>query len=159
MSGPTEILFVDCAKTFAANAAVMRLFFPCLLPESLIIQQDYATASRLIWIHAAMEYLWDFLGSWMYEGWRPYIVLSQERDKGRRCRALHRSHPRELPWVGSVDRRAVQRSEARCHPEQHRGIQREPASLNDHGLLNATLPNSIAVCVLNHKISLHLLCE
>ena len=59
-SGPIEILFIDCAKTFAANAAVMRLFFPHLSPESIIIQQDYAVLSRLIWIHAAMEYLWDF---------------------------------------------------------------------------------------------------
>jgi len=58
--GPIELLFVDCAKTFAANAAVIRIFFPHLIPGRAIVnQQDFAIQSRLVWIHAAMEYFWD----------------------------------------------------------------------------------------------------
>ena len=58
--GPIEILFIDCAKDFGANASIMRMFFPSLIPGvSIVNQQDYAIMSRLIWIHAAMEFFWD----------------------------------------------------------------------------------------------------
>ena len=58
--GPIEILFIDCAKDFSANASIMRMFFPSLIAGvSIVNQQDYAIMSRLIWIHAAMEFFWD----------------------------------------------------------------------------------------------------
>ena len=57
---PVELLFVDCAKNFAANAAVIEMFFPRLIPErSIVNQQDYAIQSRLIWLHATMEFFAD----------------------------------------------------------------------------------------------------
>ena len=55
--GPIEILFIDCAKSYEANNAIMKLFFPSLTTGSIIVQQDYAIVSRLVWIHAAMEFL------------------------------------------------------------------------------------------------------
>ncbi len=58
--GPIELLFVDCAKSFTANAAIMELFFPHLIPgRSIVNQQDYAIVSRLVWLHASMEYFCD----------------------------------------------------------------------------------------------------
>jgi len=56
--GPIEILFVDCAKSFATNAAILRLFFADLLPGGYLVQQDYCCNSRLIWLHATMEFFW-----------------------------------------------------------------------------------------------------
>jgi hypothetical protein len=57
--GPIELMIIDCAKSFDANAAVVRNFFPSLMPGSSVVHQDYAIVSRLIWIHATMEYFWD----------------------------------------------------------------------------------------------------
>jgi predicted O-methyltransferase YrrM len=54
--GAIHTIFIDCAKSFPANSGIMRRFLPSLKPGGLLIQQDYAFPSRLIWIHASMEY-------------------------------------------------------------------------------------------------------
>jgi hypothetical protein len=58
--GPIELLMVDCAKTAALNDHVLRQFFPALVPGmSWLLHQDFASRSRLHWIHASMYLLRD----------------------------------------------------------------------------------------------------
>lgn len=58
--GPIEILMVDCAKTAALNEHCLRQFFPALVPGvSHLVHQDYASPSRLHWIHSSMYLLRD----------------------------------------------------------------------------------------------------
>jgi hypothetical protein len=58
--GPIEILMIDCAKSAALNEHCMRQFFPSLVPGvSTLVHQDFASRSRLHWIHSSMYLLRD----------------------------------------------------------------------------------------------------
>ncbi|MEL6478339.1 MAG: class I SAM-dependent methyltransferase [Pseudomonadota bacterium] len=55
--GPIEILFVDAMKTPATGDAILRSFFPALIPgRSVIVHQDYQHW-RQPWIPAQMQML------------------------------------------------------------------------------------------------------
>jgi hypothetical protein len=57
---PIEILFVDCAKTWALNDTIVSQFFPSLIPgRAVVVQQDFVFA-LCPWVALTMEYLDDY---------------------------------------------------------------------------------------------------
>jgi hypothetical protein len=57
---PIEILFLDICKSWEINAAVLRTFFPCLVPgRSLLVQQDYLHHFAF-WLVLTMDWLTDY---------------------------------------------------------------------------------------------------
>lgn len=55
-----EILMLDCSKAKVVGDKCMTMFFPYLRPGSVVVQQDYAVATRLHWIHSSMYLLRDY---------------------------------------------------------------------------------------------------
>ncbi len=68
---PIEVLFLDVLKSPDLNDAVLRDFFPCLIPgRTALVQQDYVH-EWLPWIHVTMEILAD---CFEYQGWMPHAT-------------------------------------------------------------------------------------
>lgn len=60
-NAPIEILFIDLAKHWTTNDAIVRAFFPKLIPgRSLIIQQDYLYQIATGWLPVTMEYFSEY---------------------------------------------------------------------------------------------------
>ncbi len=105
--GPIEILFLDLVKSWKINDAILRDFFPCLVPgKSVIVQQDYGWGSGP-WIHIAMELLSESVSlvDGMKAGSHVFFV---ERDLPgevlqRGLRGL--SHDRQLELMDSAAHR------------------------------------------------------
>ena len=74
--GPIDVLFLDVLKSWEINDAVMRDFFPSLVPgRSLIVHQDYA-GGYMPWIAIGVELLRDSLVllDWMEWGTHVFFV-------------------------------------------------------------------------------------
>jgi len=74
--GPIDILFLDVLKSWEINDAVLRDFFPSLVPgRSIIVQQDYGYGDTP-WIPITMELLRDsvVLLDWMEWGSHVFFV-------------------------------------------------------------------------------------
>jgi len=57
---PIEILFIDLAKDWDLNQALVRDFFPCLIPgRSIVVQQDFVF-HFCPWVAVTMEHLADY---------------------------------------------------------------------------------------------------
>ena len=77
--GPIDILFLDVLKSWDINDAVLRDFFPSLVPgRSIIVHQDYGWAGTP-WIPISVELMRDslVLVDWMEWGTHLFFV---ERD-------------------------------------------------------------------------------
>src|SRR5262249_55458191 len=58
---PIDLLFLDVLKTWEVNDAVLRDFFPCLVPgRSVIVHQDYGSG-WLPWIPISVELMGESL--------------------------------------------------------------------------------------------------
>jgi hypothetical protein len=58
--GPVEILFIDIAKSWELNAAVLAKFFPHLITgRSVVVQQDYLNFYHC-WLIIAMDFFGDY---------------------------------------------------------------------------------------------------
>jgi hypothetical protein len=74
--GPIDVLFLDVLKSWEINDAVLRDFFPSLVPgRSIIVQQDYGYGDTP-WIPITMELLRDsvVLLDWMEWGSHVFFV-------------------------------------------------------------------------------------
>ncbi len=77
--GPIDVLFLDVLKSWEINDAVMRDFFPSLVPgRSVIVHQDYG-GGYMPWIPITVELMRDslLLLDWMEWGSHVFFV---ERD-------------------------------------------------------------------------------
>jgi hypothetical protein len=74
--GPIDVLFLDVLKSWQINDAVLRDFFPALVPgRSVIVHQDYA-GGYMPWIAITVELMRDSLVllDWMEWGSHVYLV-------------------------------------------------------------------------------------
>jgi hypothetical protein len=74
--GPIDVLFLDVLKSWEINDAVLRDFFPALVPgRSVIVHQDYA-GGYMPWIAITVELMRDslLLLDWMEWGTHVYFV-------------------------------------------------------------------------------------
>jgi hypothetical protein len=74
--GPIDVLFLDVLKSWEINDAVLRDFFPALVPgRSVIVHQDYA-GGYMPWIAITVELMRDSLVllDWMEWGSHVYFV-------------------------------------------------------------------------------------
>ena len=74
--GPIDVLFLDVLKSWEINDAVLRDFFPALVPgRSVIVHQDYGWGDTP-WIHIAVELMRDSLVliDWMEWGSHVFFV-------------------------------------------------------------------------------------
>jgi hypothetical protein len=74
--GPIDVLFLDVLKSWEINDAVLRDFFPALVPgRSVIVHQDYA-GGYVPWIAITVELVRDslLLLDWMEWGSHVYFV-------------------------------------------------------------------------------------
>jgi hypothetical protein len=81
--GPIEVLFLDVLKSWEINDAVLRDFFPSLVPgRSVIVHQDYGWGDTP-WIPISVELMRDslVLVDWMEWGSHVFFV---ERELPRR---------------------------------------------------------------------------
>ena len=111
--GPIEILFLDVLKSWEINDAVLRDFFPSLVPgRSVIVHQDYGWGEHP-WIPITVELM------------RDSVVLVDWMEWGSHVFFLEQEVPRELieRGVGGLDldvrfelvEQAVARSEGWVH--------------------------------------------
>jgi hypothetical protein len=76
VGGPIDVLFLDVLKSWEINDAVLRDFFPSLLPgRSVIVHQDYAWGDTP-WIPITVELMRDslLLIDWMEWGSHVFFV-------------------------------------------------------------------------------------
>jgi hypothetical protein len=76
--GPIDVLFLDVLKSVEINDAVLREFFPSLVPgRSVIVQQDYGWGG-MPWIPIGMEAMCDavVLLDWME--WGSHVFLLED---------------------------------------------------------------------------------
>jgi hypothetical protein len=74
--GPIDVLFLDVLKSWEINDAVLRDFFPALVPgRSVIVHQDYA-GGYMPWIAITVELMRDslLLLDWMEWGSHVFFV-------------------------------------------------------------------------------------
>jgi hypothetical protein len=74
--GPIDVLFLDVLKSWEINDAVLRDFFPALIPgRSVIVHQDYA-GGYMPWIAISVELMRDslLLLDWMEWGSHVYFL-------------------------------------------------------------------------------------
>jgi hypothetical protein len=74
--GSIDVLFLDVLKSWEINDAVLRDFFPSLVPgRSVIVHQDYA-GGYMPWIPISVELMRDSLVliDWMEQGSHVYFV-------------------------------------------------------------------------------------
>jgi hypothetical protein len=77
--GPIDVLFLDILKSWEINDAVLRDFFPALVPgRSVIVHQDYGWGENP-WIAITVELMRDSLVliDWMEWGSHVYFVESE----------------------------------------------------------------------------------
>jgi hypothetical protein len=73
--GPIDILFLDVLKTWEVNDAVLRDFFPSLVPgRSVIVHQDYGSG-WLPWIPISVELMGDSLELVDAMEWGSHVFL------------------------------------------------------------------------------------
>jgi hypothetical protein len=114
--GPIEVLFLDVLKSWEINDAVMRDFFPSLIPgRSVIVQQDYG-CGYMPWIPISVELMRDSLeqhddmewGSVVYSVVRelPGDVLERglgKLDHDARMEILNRAIERSDGWLRGMN--------------------------------------------------------
>jgi hypothetical protein len=72
--GPIDILFLDVLKTWEINDAVLRDFFPHVVPgRTIIVHQDYGWGLAP-WLHMTVELMRDSL-SWLDSVWCSHVFL------------------------------------------------------------------------------------
>lgn len=118
-AGSIEILMLDCSKTEALNDHCLRQFLPSLVEGGYLFQQDYASASRLWWIHATTYLLREHLefiggvdsgGTMVFRCVKP-ITLS---DVEAALSVQHASDPVEMGQAVAAGMRPVSRRAARA---------------------------------------------
>jgi hypothetical protein len=73
--GPIDVLFLDVLKSWEINDAVLRDFFPSLVPgRSIIVHQDYA-GGYLPWIPITVELMRDSLVLIDWMEWGSHVFL------------------------------------------------------------------------------------
>jgi hypothetical protein len=85
--GPIDVLFLDILKSPAINDAVLRDFFPSLVPgKSVIVHQDYGWGDTP-WIPVTVELMRDSLVllDWMEWGTHVFLVAEELPDELLRC--------------------------------------------------------------------------
>lgn len=74
--GPLEILFIDICKCWSTNGAVLKQFFPYLIPgHSIVVQQDFVRVWNP-WIPVTMAALEDYFE----------VLAEEESSRVYRCR-------------------------------------------------------------------------
>jgi hypothetical protein len=74
-NGPIEILFIDICKCWSTNQAVLRNFFPHLIPgHSIVVHQDFVRVWNP-WIPVSMAFLKDFFE----------VLAEEESSRVYRC--------------------------------------------------------------------------
>jgi hypothetical protein len=113
--GPIDVLFLDVLKSWEINDAVLRDFFPSLVPgRSVIVHQDYA-GGDMPWIPITVELMRESLVllDWMEWGTHVYLVdreLPAELIAGgvrdlslaRRMELIDRAVARADGWVSGM---------------------------------------------------------
>src|SRR5256714_2700840 len=75
--GPIDLLFLDVLKSWEINDAVLRDFFPALVPgRSVIVHQDYA-GGYMPWIAITVELMRDSLVLLDWMEWGTHVFLVQ----------------------------------------------------------------------------------
>ena len=109
---PIDVLFLDVLKSWEINDAVLRDFFPSLVPgRSVIVHQDYGWGENP-WIHVTVELMRDslVLVDWMEWGSHVFFVERElpeevfERgvgglDLGTKLELLERAVAQADGWV------------------------------------------------------------
>jgi hypothetical protein len=73
--GPIDVLFLDVLKSWEINDAVLRDFFPALVPgRSVIVHQDYA-GGYMPWIAITVEVMRDSLVLLDWMEWGSHVFL------------------------------------------------------------------------------------
>jgi hypothetical protein len=120
---PIDVLFLDVLKSWEINDAVLRDFFPALIPgRSVIVHQDYA-GGYMPWIAITVELMRDslLLVDWMEWGSHVFFVEREipsdviERgveslDAAQRFELIERAIGRADGWVRGmleIDRTAL----------------------------------------------------
>jgi hypothetical protein len=76
--GPIEVLFLDVLKTWELNDAVVRDFFPSLVPgRSVVVHQDYGWGWQP-WIPITVELMGDSLRLVDWMEWGSHVFFVQE---------------------------------------------------------------------------------
>src|SRR5919201_4761696 len=110
--GPIDILFLDVLKSWEINDAVLRDFFPSLVPgRSIIVHQDYGWADTP-WIPITVELMRDSLVliDWMEWGSHVFFVERElpthviaegvrNLDLDRRFELIDRAVARSEGWI------------------------------------------------------------
>jgi hypothetical protein len=121
--GPIDVLFLDVLKSWEINDAVLRDFFPALVPgRSVIVHQDYA-GGYMPWIAITVELMRDslLLLDWMEWGSHVFFVERElpadvieegvsALDTANRFELLDRAISRADGWVRGmleIDRAAL----------------------------------------------------
>jgi hypothetical protein len=72
--GPIDILFLDLLKTWEINDAVLRDFFPHVVPgRTVVVQQDYGWG-QLPWLQMTVELMRSSL-RWLDAVWSSHVFL------------------------------------------------------------------------------------
>lgn len=105
---PVEVLFIDMAKSVVLQDHIVQQFFPTLVPDAMLVQQDYAYFDQY-WIHILMEMFKDHFrleelvygASALYTLVKPLPDLTgwrlEEAASPQEQAALHRRHLEAAP--------------------------------------------------------------
>jgi len=86
--GPIEVLFLDVLKTWELNDAVVRDFFPSLVPgRSVVVHQDYGWGWQP-WIPITVELMGDSLQLVDWMEWGSHVFLVQDEIPARALNGL-----------------------------------------------------------------------
>jgi hypothetical protein len=109
--GPIEVLFLDVLKTWELNDAVVRDFFPSLVPgRSVVVHQDYGWGWQP-WIPITVELMGDSLHlvDWMEWGSHVFFVQGEipaaamdgvsGLDLDAKLELMQRAVDRSVGWV------------------------------------------------------------
>jgi hypothetical protein len=110
--GPIDVLFLDILKSWSINDAVLRSFFPALVPgRSVIVHQDYGWAGTP-WIPITVELMRDSLALIDWMDWGTHLFFVEEElpteviengvrqlDVDRRLELISRSISRSDGWM------------------------------------------------------------
>jgi len=109
--GPIDVLFLDVLKTWELNDAVVRDFFPSLVPgRSVIVHQDYGWGWQP-WIPITVELMGDSLQLVDWMDWGSHVFFVQDEiqavalegvarlDLGAKLELMQRAVARSEGWV------------------------------------------------------------
>jgi hypothetical protein len=109
--GPIEVLFLDVLKTWELNDAVVRDFFPSLVPgRSVIVHQDYGWGWQP-WIPITVELMGDSLRLVDWMEWGSHVFFVQDEiptpvlegtaglDLDAKLELMQRAVDRSQGWV------------------------------------------------------------